>query len=32
MFKKILMANRGDDAEGVAAKPNCTAGEACPGD
>jgi hypothetical protein len=25
MFKKILIANRGDNAEGVAAKPNCPA-------
>jgi hypothetical protein len=28
MFKKILIANRGDKAEGFAAKPNCPAGEA----
>jgi hypothetical protein len=32
MFKKIQIANRGDNAEGVAAKPNCAAGEACMGD
>jgi hypothetical protein len=23
MFKKILIANRGDKAEGLAAQPNC---------
>jgi hypothetical protein len=28
MFKKILIANRGDKAAGLAAKPNCTSGEA----
>jgi hypothetical protein len=28
VFKKILIANRGDNAEGVAAKPNCVAGAA----
>jgi hypothetical protein len=28
MFKKILIANRGDHAKGVAAKPNCPAGAA----
>jgi hypothetical protein len=32
MFKKILIANRGDNAEGVAAKPNCAAGVARQGD
>jgi hypothetical protein len=32
MFKKILIANRGDNAEGVAAKPICPAGEARRGD
>jgi hypothetical protein len=32
MFKKILIANRGDDTEGVAAMPNCPAGAARPGD
>ena len=32
MFKKILIANRGDKAEGLAAKPHRTAGEACKGD
>jgi hypothetical protein len=32
MFKKILIANRGDNAEGVAAKPNCPAGAAREGD
>lgn len=31
MFKKILIANRGDKAEGLAAKPHCAAGEACQG-
>ena len=28
MFKKILIANRGDKAAGLAAKPNCPLGEA----
>jgi len=28
MFKKILIANRGDNAEAVAAKPDCAAGAA----
>jgi len=28
MLKKILMAKRGDHAEGVAAKPDCAAGAA----
>jgi hypothetical protein len=28
MFKKILIANRGDNAEGVAAKPDRAAGAA----
>jgi len=28
MFKKILIANRGDDAEGGAAQPHCAAGAA----
>jgi hypothetical protein len=28
MFKKILIANRGDKAEGFAAKPNCPSGAA----
>jgi len=28
MLKKILIANRGDNAEGVAAKPNRAAGAA----
>ena len=32
MFKKIPIANRGDNADGVAAQPNCPAGEACQGD
>jgi hypothetical protein len=32
MFKKILIANRGDKAEGVAAKPNCSASAARMGD
>jgi hypothetical protein len=32
MFKKILIANRGDHAEGVAAQPDCTAGAARQGD
>ena len=32
MFKKILIANRGENAEGVSAKPHCTASEARKGD
>jgi hypothetical protein len=32
MFKKILIANRGDKAAGFAAKPHCRAGAACQGD
>jgi acetyl/propionyl-CoA carboxylase alpha subunit len=28
MFKKILIANRGDKAASIAAKPNCPLGEA----
>jgi hypothetical protein len=32
MFKKILVANRGDNATGVAAKPNCPACAARKGD
>ncbi len=32
MFKKILIANRGDHAPGVAAKPNRPAGAARQGD
>lgn len=28
MFKKILIANRGDKAKGLAAKPNCPLGAA----
>jgi hypothetical protein len=28
MFKKILIANRGDKATGLAAKPNCPLGAA----
>ena len=28
MFKKILIANRGDHAAGVAAQPDCPAGAA----
>jgi len=32
MFKKILIANRGDNAEGVAAKPDCSAGAVRQGD
>ena len=33
VFKKILLiANRGDHANGVAAQPNCTAGAARKGD
>ncbi len=28
MFKKILIANRGDKAFGFAAKPNCASGAA----
>lgn len=28
MFKQILLADRGDSAAGVAAKPNCAAGAA----
>jgi acetyl/propionyl-CoA carboxylase alpha subunit len=32
MFKKILIASRGDNAEGVAAKPNRVAGAARQGD
>jgi hypothetical protein len=32
MFKKILIANRGDNAAGVAAQPNCPAGAARKGD
>jgi hypothetical protein len=32
VFKKILIANRGDNAAGVAAKPNRSAGAARLGD
>ena len=33
MFKKILIANRGDQPQsGAAAKPNCMARVACAGD
>ena len=33
MFKKILIANRGDQPlSGAAAQPNCVAREACAGD
>jgi hypothetical protein len=32
MFKKILIANRGDHAASVAAKPDCAAGDARQGD
>jgi hypothetical protein len=32
MFKKILIANRGDNAAGVAAKPDRAAGAARRGD
>ncbi len=32
MFKKILIANRGDHALGVEAQPNCTVGAADQGD
>jgi hypothetical protein len=32
MFKKILVANRGENVEGVSAQPNCLAGAACKGD
>ncbi|WP_255632236.1 hypothetical protein [Xenophilus sp. Marseille-Q4582] len=33
MFKKILIANRGDQPRsGAAAQPNCLAGAACRGD
>ena len=32
MFKKILIANHGDNAEGGAAQPDCAAGEARQGD
>ncbi len=32
MFKKILIANRGDNAEGVTAQPQCAASEARKGD
>jgi hypothetical protein len=32
MFKKILIANRGDSAAGAAAKPNRAAGVAGKGD
>jgi hypothetical protein len=32
MFKKILIANRGDKAAGLAAKPNCATGAARQGD
>ena len=32
MFKKILIANRGDNANGVAAQPNRAAREARKGD
>jgi hypothetical protein len=33
MFKKILIANRGDNGrQAVAANPNCIAREACAGD
>jgi acetyl/propionyl-CoA carboxylase alpha subunit len=28
MFKKILIANRGENAAGVSAKPHCIAGAA----
>ncbi len=33
MFRKILIANRGDNGrQAVAAKPDCLAREACTGD
>ncbi len=33
MFKKILIANRGDSGrQAVSAEPNCMAREACAGD
>jgi hypothetical protein len=33
MFKKILIANRGDDGrQAVSAKPDCMAREACAGE
>ena len=33
MFKKILIANRGDNGrQAVSAKPHCMAREACAGD
>jgi acetyl/propionyl-CoA carboxylase alpha subunit len=32
MFKKILIANRGENAAGVSAKPDCAAGAARQGD
>jgi len=32
MFKKILIASRGDRADGAAAKPDCPAGAARRGD
>jgi hypothetical protein len=32
MLKKNLIANRGDNAAGVAAQPNCAAGAARQGD
>ena len=32
MFKKILIANRGENTEGVSAQPHCAAGEARQGD
>jgi hypothetical protein len=32
MFKRILIANRGDNVEGVAAKPNRPTGAARQGD
>ena len=32
MFKRILIANRGDNATGVAAKPNCLSRAARKGD
>jgi hypothetical protein len=32
MFEKILIANRGDNAEGVAAQPDRAASAACKGD
>ena len=32
MFKKILIANRGENAAGVSAQPHCPAGTARKGD